>query len=341
LLLTGTLLSSSTMPSNRPFSQRLGYSAEHKEITVREGVPEKLRYWVLETVRGLDWNASQVRDVMCRALLDVPDRNAPNDYIIWEECRWRVSACEWFKVYDIIEAFHSQLRKDDLEHGLGGSAEASAPQFAEAINRFLVENGIGWQLLDGAVVSRGDEAFEAAVKGAVGVMEADAKPTAASHLRFAIDALSARPKADTSGAVAHATSAVECLLNVITGEALTLGKYLDRHPDLFHPALKKGLDGIYGYASDEGARHGKEGTEPTREDAEFVVARRLLWLGQSLPQERGCPRPNRATRPCHGTVTVIDLLKLVLESQPLTVIVCVPAVMLIAVLTSFAAVRCA
>jgi hypothetical protein len=53
---------------------------------------------------------------------------------------------------------------------------------------------------------------------------------------------------------------------------MTLGEYLNRHPGLFHPALKKGLHGIYGYACDEGARHGKEGTEPTREEAEFAVA---------------------------------------------------------------------
>jgi hypothetical protein len=53
---------------------------------------------------------------------------------------------------------------------------------------------------------------------------------------------------------------------------MTLGNYLDKNSGLFHPALKKGLHGIYGYASDEGARHGKEGTEPTREEAEFVVA---------------------------------------------------------------------
>ena len=58
----------------------------------------------------------------------------------------------------------------------------------------------------------------------------------------------------------------------ITGDAMPLGKYLDKHSILFHPALKRALDGIYGYASDEGARHGREGTEPTAEDAEFVVA---------------------------------------------------------------------
>jgi hypothetical protein len=53
---------------------------------------------------------------------------------------------------------------------------------------------------------------------------------------------------------------------------MTLGDYLKKNPGLFHPALKNGLYGIYGYASDEGARHGKEGTEPAREEAEFVVA---------------------------------------------------------------------
>jgi hypothetical protein len=40
----------------------------------------------------------------------------------------------------------------------------------------------------------------------------------------------------------------------------------------FIQRLSKGLDGIYGYASDEGARHGKEGTEPSRDDAEFTIA---------------------------------------------------------------------
>ena len=67
------------------------------------------------------------------------------------------------------------------------------------------------------------------------------------------------------------TNAVECLLNDITGEAMTLGKYLDKHPKLLHPSLKKALDGVYGYASDAGARHGKEGKEPTFDEAQFAV----------------------------------------------------------------------
>ncbi len=127
------------------------------------------------------------------------------------------------------------------------------------------------ELVDGKVVIRGDEAFEATVKTAVEALEETQRPTAAAHLSFALAALSERPKVNTSGAVCHATNAVECVLGDITGQTMTLRKYLDKNPNLFHAALKQGIDKIYSYASDQ-ARHGKEGTQPAREDAEFTVA---------------------------------------------------------------------
>ena len=52
---------------------------------------------------------------------------------------------------------------------------------------------------------------------------------------------------------------------------MTLGKYLDKHSTMFHGSLKKALDGVYGYASDAGARHGKEGQEPSFDEAQFVI----------------------------------------------------------------------
>lgn len=51
----------------------------------------------------------------------------------------------------------------------------------------------------------------------------------------------------------------------------TLSDYLKMNPNLLHPALKKALDMIFGDASSEGARHGKEGTQPTPEEARFTV----------------------------------------------------------------------
>lgn len=133
---------------------------------------------------------------------------------------------------------------------------------AKTISKAFVEQNIGWQLVNGKIVTRGDEIFEGTVRTSIAALEDNAKPTAAGHLRPAISALSVRPKADTSGAVAHATSAVECVLGEIAGQTMTLGQYLDKHVGFFHPALKKGLDGIYGYAFGRGCetRQGRHRT---------------------------------------------------------------------------------
>jgi len=96
--------------------------------------------------------------------------------------------CDWFKVYDIIEALHERFVKNDREN-----SQQEAVQFAQAINSFLVEEGIGWQLLDGQVVNRGDEAFESVVNQATSALETSDRPTAARHLQEALQDLSRRP----------------------------------------------------------------------------------------------------------------------------------------------------
>jgi hypothetical protein len=141
-----------------------------------------------------------------------------------------VYECDWLRVHELMESVNAYFEK---------TSPIAAMEFAQRLNDVFIEQGIGWQIVNGEIVTRGDEAFESTVKTAVGVLEEDTKPTAAGHLRFALSALSARPRANTSGAVAHATSAIECVLGEITSQSMTLGKYLDKHPGLFHPALKK------------------------------------------------------------------------------------------------------
>jgi hypothetical protein len=199
-----------------------------------------------------------------RSLQEWPNENLPP----YDDYRRHIQKCEWFRIYQIIEGLYALLREKEAR-----SFNGYTSSFATTVNGKFVSENIGWQLdYNGNVVTRGNEAFERSIKTAVAVLEGDDKPTAAGHLRFAIDALSARPKANTSGAVAQATLAVECVLGAITGATTSLGDYLKKNPSLLHPALKKGLDEIYGYASEEGARHGREGTEPAIEDAEFAVA---------------------------------------------------------------------
>jgi len=266
------------MPS---FSERQGYS-QPKEIRFRDELPVALRIPIFDILRrsvpsAFLWERIE-KLFNPYGTDDWPQSSGPIAISRVEDTPELIGAkrvlvnCPWFRVYDIIEDIFDQLDFHDRELRTDPEEEAMAFPFQRNINEYFKHVGIGWQLAKGKIVARGDEAFEGTVKTAVAVLEEDAKPTAAGHLQFAISALSARPKANTSGAVAQATNAVECVLGEITGQAITLGKYLDKHPALFHPALKKALDGIYGYASDEGARHGKEGTEPDREEAEFAVA---------------------------------------------------------------------
>lgn len=243
------------------FSQRHGYSGTAKEITIREDAPESIRVVALETAPLVGVQGSALRDIVCRILRKRPDPNNWSAGNIWQEVEYLFYDCDWFKAYDIIEA----INKTAQDRGdFSGT-------YAKAINDCFIEEGIGWQLVDGLIVARGDEGFQQALKTAASKLLDNQRPTAAGHIQSAIRALSERPKANTAGAVAHATSSVECVLHDITGEAMTLGKYLDKHPSLFHPSLKKALDGVYGYASDAGARHGREGKEPTFAEAQFAV----------------------------------------------------------------------
>jgi hypothetical protein len=255
------------MPLEQPFSKRNRYSGAPKEITIREDAPEGLRFFVLQTARDLDWAPSSLRAVLCRALRVKPDDGNWSEFPnIWDEVQRLMYGCEWFKVYDIIEAMYARFAKNDSENG-----QHDAAQFAGAINGFFIEEGIGWQLVDGHIVTRGTEAFEAVVTDASAVLEASGRPTAAKHLHEALQDLSRRPEADLPGAIYHAMGSLECVARDLTGDSkATLGEILKRHQGLLPKPLDTALSQIWGYASNE-ARHVEEGREPNREEAELVV----------------------------------------------------------------------
>jgi AbiJ N-terminal domain 4 len=178
--------------------------------------------------------------------------------------------CPWYRVYELIEELLERLEFHEAELADPEENARYAPLQAE-LNKYFEHAGIGWQLVDGKVITRGEEVAQQAFDAAVSRLEATQRPTAASHIRSASKALSERPSANTAGAVSQATAAVESLLSDITNQEMSLGKYLDKYPKLIHPALKRGLDGVYGYACDAGARHGKEGKVPTFDKAQFAL----------------------------------------------------------------------
>ena len=278
------------------FSERHGFGRS-KEIKYREDVPEHVRWPIYRILT----DAVSTKVLLERAhklfnpygLGSVPSYGGPvtvartedNETIEFERI---FRGCTWFQTFDIIEDAIQVLQFHEREFAMEDDEPRAFP-LQEALNHYFVYAGIGWQIVDGEILARGDDAFEQTVNVAEKDLKYGGRNTAAERIHRAIQGLSARPNPDFSGAISHATGALECILGDITGEKMTLGDYLKQHPDLFSNSIKKSLEGLWGYASSEGARHGQEGVEPPREEAEFIVS---ISAAVTTYLNRKHPRPS-------------------------------------------------
>lgn len=252
----------------QPFSRRHNYSGAAKAISIREDAPEGLRSVVLETATDLSMSPSTLRSILCRILHKRPDQGNWSEYPnIWSEVQYLMYDAEWYKVYDVIENIYEVLASDHSR-----IARDRAPQrFADEINAYFEEEGVGWKLEDGLIIARGTEAFESVISEAKTALSDARKSTAESHLHEAIGDLSRRPTPDLSGAIYHAMGALECIArDRINDPKATLGEILKAYPGLIPAPLDKALGQVWGYAS-EFARHVREGRDVSREESELVV----------------------------------------------------------------------
>jgi hypothetical protein len=256
------------MPYDQPFSRRHGFVGHPKEITIREDAPRDFRAAFLEIIRKVGSRHQghpelEIRNAVATNLGKYVDPAIWLHYEdAWKQVERLVYECDWFHVYDLVEAVNSHF---------GQMTPVAAQEFSELINDRLVGQGIGWQLVNGKVVTRGDEAFEQMHKTALAELHADKRPTTANQIDEALRALSRRPEPNLRGAIFHGMGALECLIRDLAGdEKLTLGEALKKHPDLVPKPVDEALSKLWGYASNE-ARHVAEGKEPNRNDAEFIV----------------------------------------------------------------------
>lgn len=77
-----------------------------------------------------------------------------------------------------------------------GRAQRAQGLFAAEVNGFFREAGIGWQLINGRVEVRGEEAFERTIARARDAIAETGRVTATSELHEAIADLSRRPEPD-------------------------------------------------------------------------------------------------------------------------------------------------
>jgi hypothetical protein len=226
----------------------------------------------------------QFLELVCSALGVFPKQQLIYQ---WDEARELVWSCEWHHFYDVVQRVYEFFNESDPTH-------RKASEFQKLINTVLANEGIGWQLVSGEVVMRGDEAFESTIKAAA--QELTDRPTTRARIQEAISDLSRRPKPDLSGAVSHAFAAMESIIGDIeyTPEEIrenthhTFGTFLQRYADLFPSEdFREGFQRLWKYANNEGSRHGKEGIEPARDEAELIVslaAALVTYLNRKHPK---------------------------------------------------------
>lgn len=98
------------------FSKREGYTGKEVEIAIREDAPEGLRSYIIQSLYALGLIPKQIRPVICQVLRVAPDDNNWSEYPnIDMEIRELISNCEWFKVYDIIEALFKKFQSRQID----------------------------------------------------------------------------------------------------------------------------------------------------------------------------------------------------------------------------------
>jgi len=135
-----------------PFSRRHGFRPR-REIAVREDAPEAVRAGLVGILTDMGLSYSDIRSVVRPVLHVFPDQNnwseVPN---IRDEVIGLIQGCDWYRVYDIAEASYVSLATRNREE-----------EFEQHLNELFEELGIGWQMVNGQVVTRGDQEVERAV----------------------------------------------------------------------------------------------------------------------------------------------------------------------------------
>ncbi len=263
------------------FSHRHGFTSAPPEIRIRNDAPPNVRGALLMILEGeLQLRPNTIRDWLCTVMRELPDQNNWSEYPnIWQECQNLMYCAAWYRVYDFVELVYDRL--------VHSQDPARAEQWANAVNEYFVETGVGWRVVDGQLESRGQEAFETSVDSARQALEEATLTTAKQEIHEALRDLSRRPEPDLTGAVQHAMAALECTARqAVNDPRATLGELLRRNPGIVPRPLDESLSRMWGYAS-EMARHIREGRTPGRTEVELIVtvaAAVCTYLAQALAQ---------------------------------------------------------
>src|SRR5690349_17472922 len=117
------------------FSERHGFRPPDADITIRQDAPAELRSYLVDLAYECGMAPATVRTVVCRVLRRRPDPSNwspfPN---IDGETRQHLDECEWFEVYDVVEALYREASRSRLFKEMGESRVPLEVHFENELN---------------------------------------------------------------------------------------------------------------------------------------------------------------------------------------------------------------
>lgn len=166
--------------------------------------------------------------------------------------------CEWYEVYDFLEATLNYFQSSKL---------------VEEVNFILERELAAYRFIGGVFTGITDKQEIEMLTNAVDDRDF---PAVSSHLKRALSLMSNKESPDYRNSIKESISAVESLAKAITNKPkATLGEALVilESSNNLHAALKKSFLSLYGYTSDEGGIRHAMLSEPnlTVNDAKFFL----------------------------------------------------------------------
>ncbi len=289
------------------FSERIG--AVKVEIQVGS-MNDPLRNSIWNFVSELfpigaveEWGTAQkiAADVL-RVPREAVDVRLPRHWLV-EACRAQLNWAQWYDLLIYAVTHAAELSQNKI----------SADGARKKANEILAREHSGYRFVGDELAPITSETEIAEIERAREMAARSGLEGVRVHLDGALALFGKRPEPDCRNAVKEAISAVEAVVNLINGSrgGGLSGALNALAPQIgMHPALKRGLESLYGYTSDaDGIRHAiLEEAKVDEADALFMIvacsavtnflmskAAGVGLLGAKWREPRGC-EPARPAR---------------------------------------------
>lgn len=255
------------------FSERNDLRTTNIPIVVRNEALNDFRKWVVDLAQRKGLSIDTILQVIYQKTYQSGEDDNWGDDNKRREAYDKLQNAQWYYVYDVVESLVMRLNTDNKKS-----------EFTQEVNTYFHTHGYGWKLENGQILFRGETIEGRAYTNAMHALSS--QPTAQNELKLALEDLSKRPQADTTGSVHHSMAALECYCRQKMGNTTsTLGDVIKHNRAMFTSPLDQVLEKMWGFASNHG-RHVQNGCSATVEEAELVLnisASMIAYLSKVLP----------------------------------------------------------